>query len=143
MLENTVGTVKNGQSRKTGNIGYIDEDKYGTQKHNTICVGLHYAQPSTNNVNKTRALCELFLLFSLLICFDSAANLNLLLNFITSKHSLICLFGDIFIVNNHIFLTFVKQIYPEDLTLNKANNLALQVTHANDWICIIGLVFIN
>jgi hypothetical protein len=84
MLENTVGTVKNGQSRKTGNIGYIDEDKYETLKHNTICVGLHYAQPSTNNVNKTRALCELFLLFSLLICFDSAANLNLLLNFIKS-----------------------------------------------------------
>jgi hypothetical protein len=23
------------------------------QKHNTICVGLHYAQTNTNNVNKT------------------------------------------------------------------------------------------
>ena len=28
------------------------------QKHNTICVGHHYAQTNTNNVNKTRALLQ-------------------------------------------------------------------------------------
>jgi hypothetical protein len=37
----------NGQSRETGNI---DAEK---QKHNHMCVGHHYAQTSTNNVNKT------------------------------------------------------------------------------------------
>jgi hypothetical protein len=29
-----------------------DEDKQN-EKHNTICVGYHYAQTNTNNVNKT------------------------------------------------------------------------------------------
>jgi hypothetical protein len=33
LLENTEGTIKNGQSRET------DKTK---QKHNTICVGQHY-----------------------------------------------------------------------------------------------------
>ena len=28
------------------------------QKHNTICVGHHYAQPNTNNVNKTCTLLQ-------------------------------------------------------------------------------------
>ena len=28
------------------------------QKHNTICVGHHYVQTNTNNVNKTRALVQ-------------------------------------------------------------------------------------
>ena len=34
-------------------------EKMGTQdeeKHNTICVGHHYTQANTNNVNKTYAL---------------------------------------------------------------------------------------
>ena len=28
------------------------------QKHNTICVGHHYTQTNTNNINKTRALLQ-------------------------------------------------------------------------------------
>ena len=48
MLENTEGAIKNGQSRETGNIGYTRRKK----THNTICVGHHYAQTNTNNVNK-------------------------------------------------------------------------------------------
>jgi len=35
---------------------------WGTQyeeKHNTICVGHHYAQANTNNVNKTCALLQI------------------------------------------------------------------------------------
>ena len=46
--------IKNERSRETGNIGYTEEEK----KHNTICVGHHYTQTNTNNVNKTRALLE-------------------------------------------------------------------------------------
>ena len=42
-------TVK---SRETGNIGYTRR-RQETQIHNTICVGHHYAQSNTNNVNKT------------------------------------------------------------------------------------------
>ena len=39
MLENTKGTIQNGQPRETDSIaGTQDEDK----KHNTICVGHHY-----------------------------------------------------------------------------------------------------
>ena len=53
--ENTEGAIKNGQSRKTGNIGHTRRRKT-KQKHNTICVGHHYVQSNTNNVNKTRAL---------------------------------------------------------------------------------------
>ena len=52
MLENTEGAIKNGQSRETGNKGYTRRRKT-KQKHNTICVGCHYAQTNTNNVNKT------------------------------------------------------------------------------------------
>jgi hypothetical protein len=51
-LENTEGAIKNGQSRKTGNIGYTRQRKT-KQKHNTICVGHHYPQTNKNNVNKT------------------------------------------------------------------------------------------
>jgi hypothetical protein len=43
---------KNGQSRENGNIGCI-RHKTRTkkkQKHNTICVGHHYAQTNTSNV---------------------------------------------------------------------------------------------
>ena len=51
-LENTVGAIKNGQSRETGKIGYTRRIKT-EQKHNTICYGHHYMQTNTNNVNKT------------------------------------------------------------------------------------------
>jgi len=39
------------KSRETGNIRYTRRRKI-KQKHNTICVGHHYAQTNTNNVNK-------------------------------------------------------------------------------------------
>jgi len=55
MLENTEGAIKNGQSKETGNIGYTRR-RQTKQKHNTICVGQHYTQTNTNNVNKTQAL---------------------------------------------------------------------------------------
>ena len=56
MLENTEGAIKNGQSRETGNIGYTRRKK----NHNTICVGHHYAQTNTNNVNKLmqKSVCD-------------------------------------------------------------------------------------
>ena len=46
----TKGEIKNGQSREIDNRWYIGQEK---QKHNTICVGHHYTQTNTNNVNKT------------------------------------------------------------------------------------------
>jgi hypothetical protein len=45
----TEGSIKKGQSRYTGNLGYT------RQKNNTICVGHHYTPTNTNNVNKTCA----------------------------------------------------------------------------------------
>jgi len=51
MLENTEGTIKNGQSREYGNIGYTRPRKT-KQKHNTICIGHHFTQTNTYNVNK-------------------------------------------------------------------------------------------
>jgi len=47
--------MKNGQSRETGNIGYTRKltRRKTKQKHNTTCVGHHYKQANTNNVNKT------------------------------------------------------------------------------------------
>jgi hypothetical protein len=51
--ENTESAIKNGQSSKTGNIGYTRRRKT-KQKHNTICVGHHYTQTKTNYVNKIR-----------------------------------------------------------------------------------------
>jgi hypothetical protein len=44
---------QNGQSRENENIGYTRRRKT-KQKHNTICVGHHYTQTNTNNVNKVR-----------------------------------------------------------------------------------------
>jgi len=38
------------KSRETGNMGYIRRRKT-KQKHNTICVGHHFTQTNTNNVN--------------------------------------------------------------------------------------------
>ena len=49
---NTAGETKNGKSRETGNIGHTRRRKT-KQKHNAICVGHHYTQTDTNNVNKT------------------------------------------------------------------------------------------
>jgi hypothetical protein len=57
MLENTKGAIKKGQSRETGNIRYTRRIKT-KQKHNTICVGHHYTQANTNNVNRTYALIQ-------------------------------------------------------------------------------------
>jgi len=37
MLENTIGAIKNEQSRDTGNIGHIRR-RQNKQKQNTICV---------------------------------------------------------------------------------------------------------
>ena len=51
-LKNDEGEIKNGQSSETGNTGYTRRRKT-KQKHNTICVGHHYTQTNTNNVNKT------------------------------------------------------------------------------------------
>jgi hypothetical protein len=51
MLENIEGAINNGQSRETGNMGYTRRRKI-KQTHNTICVGLHYKQTKTNNVDK-------------------------------------------------------------------------------------------
>ena len=48
----TEGAIKNGKSRETGNIGYTRR-RQTKQKHNTVCVGHHYMQTNTNNVNKT------------------------------------------------------------------------------------------
>ena len=49
--------INNEQSRETGNIGYTRRRKTN-QIHNTICVGHHYAQAKTNNVNKTCVLLQ-------------------------------------------------------------------------------------
>ena len=57
MLEKTQRAIKNRQSRETRNIGYTRRRKT-KQKHNTICVGHHYMQTNTNNVNKTRAFLQ-------------------------------------------------------------------------------------
>ena len=50
-LDKTEGTTTNGQSRETGNIGHTRRPHKKTQKNNTICVGHHYTQTNTNNVN--------------------------------------------------------------------------------------------
>jgi len=49
--------IENEQSRETGSIGYtIQRKTKQKQQLNTICVGHHYAQTNTNNVNKTWSL---------------------------------------------------------------------------------------
>ena len=47
-------SIQNGQSKETGNTRYNMMDK--KLKHNTICIGHHYTQTNTNNVNKTWGL---------------------------------------------------------------------------------------
>jgi hypothetical protein len=54
---NTEGAIKNGQFRETGNIGHTRR-RQTKQKHNTICVGHHYTQTNTNNVNNTWSLLQ-------------------------------------------------------------------------------------
>ena len=57
MLEKTEEAITNVPSRETGNIRYTG--RWQTkQTHNTICVGHHYVQTYTNNVNKTWALIQ-------------------------------------------------------------------------------------
>jgi len=55
-----------GNPEKLATLGIQDDDKQN-KKHNTICVGHHYTQTNTNNVNKTWALLQTtgkqFLLF--------------------------------------------------------------------------------
>ena len=51
MLENTEGVINYEQSRETGNIVHTRR-RQPKQKHNAICVGHHYMQTNTNNVNK-------------------------------------------------------------------------------------------
>ena len=56
-IENTEGAIKNGQSRETCTTGYTKLTKT-KQKHSTLCVGHHYTQANTNNVNKTCAVLQ-------------------------------------------------------------------------------------
>jgi hypothetical protein len=44
-----------GNPENLATLGTQDEEK---QKHNTICIGHHYAQTNTNNINKTCALLQ-------------------------------------------------------------------------------------
>ena len=47
-LENTEGAIKIDNPEKLATQGTQDKEK-----HNTICVGHHYTQTNTNNINKT------------------------------------------------------------------------------------------
>ena len=51
------GNEINEQSRETGSICYTRRTQT-KQNHNAICVGNHYKQAKTNNVNKTLALLQ-------------------------------------------------------------------------------------
>ena len=53
----TQGTRRR-QYRETGNIWYTRHTTKTIQKHNTICVGYHYTQTNTNNVDKIWALLQ-------------------------------------------------------------------------------------
>jgi hypothetical protein len=50
--EKTEGAFKMDNPEKLATLGTQDEDKQ-SKKYNTICVGYHYTQANTNNVNKT------------------------------------------------------------------------------------------
>jgi hypothetical protein len=56
------GQSKMGNLENLATLGTQDEEK---QKHNTICIGHHYAQTNTNNINKTCALLNANLLIYL------------------------------------------------------------------------------
>ena len=53
ILENTERAIKNGQSRKTGNIWYTRKTKQKQSQHNICWIPLN-----ANNVNKTRTLLQ-------------------------------------------------------------------------------------
>ena len=53
MLENTEGAIKMDNPEKQAIQGKQDEEK---QNKNRICVGHHYTQTNTINVNKTCAI---------------------------------------------------------------------------------------
>jgi hypothetical protein len=53
---NTEVVAQNGQFIETGNAGHTRKrikTKQKHKKHNTMCVGHHYPQATTDNVNKT------------------------------------------------------------------------------------------
>jgi len=56
MLENTEGTIINGQSRETGTIGYKTKKNKTKTQHNNV--RHHYTQTNINNINKTWALLQ-------------------------------------------------------------------------------------
>jgi len=57
MLENTEGTIKNGQSRETDDIGYT---KHKTKKNTTqYSLDTTIPKKDTNNVNKTCAFLQI------------------------------------------------------------------------------------
>jgi hypothetical protein len=57
MLEKTEGAIKQGQSSGSVNTDHTRQRKT-KQKHDIRCVGHHYTQTNTNNVNKTCALLQ-------------------------------------------------------------------------------------
>ena len=57
MLENAERANRNRQSKKLATQSTQDQDKQN-KKYNIICVGHHYTQTNTNNVNKTWALLQ-------------------------------------------------------------------------------------
>jgi hypothetical protein len=65
-LENTVGAIKNGQSRETVNRGYKTKTNKPKTQHN-MCLTPLYAQ-NTNNVNKT----NVYYILSSISCCSSA-----------------------------------------------------------------------
>ena len=50
MLKNTEGTIKNGQSRETGDTRVHKTNKYKNKNYNAICVRHH---DTSANLNKT------------------------------------------------------------------------------------------
>ena len=49
-MENTEWAIKNEKPEKQATKDTQDEER---QKHNTLCVGHHYKQTNTFNINKT------------------------------------------------------------------------------------------
>ena len=50
--------IPNNQSKMDNAEKLAHKTRKTTQTHNTICVGHHYSQTNTNNVNKTRTLLQ-------------------------------------------------------------------------------------
>ena len=51
-------TITKGQFIQRNWLHSVHKAKKQTQKHNIICVGHHYAQTNTNNVNNTCTLLQ-------------------------------------------------------------------------------------